>query len=140
MGSEGTLYFNDGTEWKPLGDVKDITEVLSEKQEGDADKNYMSLATGDTLTLTATITKKKNKKTWRKLVPSYREFKRRTQRYCKWVARQKRLRACWLRNYIRAKAYREHGFSETYYNGECRKLMVVIKDKWSFPLKVKGGE
>ena len=134
MDSKGTLYFSNGTEWKPLGEVKDITEVLPEENKYDADKNYMSLFTEETLTLTATITKKKNKKTWRKLIPSYREYVMLRRRYYKWVARQKRRRACLFRGYIRAKAYRERGITETYYNGEVRKLMVVIKDKWSLPL------
>lgn len=135
MDSKGTLYFSNGTEWKPLGEVKDITEVLPEENKYDADKNYMSLFTDETLTLTVKKPKtKKQREAWKKLLPGYREFKRNWRRYCKWVARQKRRRAYLFRAYIRAKAYRERGITETYYNGEVRKLMVVIKDKWSLPL------
>lgn len=135
----GALLFNNGTEWKPLGAVTNITEVLPTGQDDGAGEEYLTLASGDTLTLTATISKK-NKAAWRKLVPSYRKYKMELRRYYKRVARQKRLMAYRKRASVRADIYRTYGVSKTYYNGVYRKLIVVIKDKWGFPLAKKGGE
>lgn len=128
----GELFYCKDGYWKPLARVDDVP--LIEPEETSDDCLGFDLPP---VTFEATI--KMSKATRKMLFPARKKRVRDLRRACKRYARMKRRQFYLRRCYLRAVTFRRFGITQTYFNGEWRKFMVVFREdeKWSAPLFVK---
>lgn len=131
--AEGKLFIQkDGGECIPLGEVKEVDLSKMEtfvKYESNAPCLNMS-------SLPVTVTLNLADIDWCALIRakfgSLRKYTMMARRAAKKAARLKRKEFYLFRCRLRAMVLRRYGVTQTYYNGEWRKFMVVIADdyKW----------
>ena len=122
----GELFYCKDGYWKPLARVDNV-QLIEPKEASDDCLGF------DLPPVTFDATIKMSKETRKMLFPSRKKWVRDMRRACKRYARMKRKMFTKYRGYWRCITYRSSGITQTYYNGEYRKFMVVMEEdfKWN---------
>lgn len=129
----GDLFYCKDGDWKPLARVDNV-QLIEPKETSDDCLGF------DLPPVTFEATIKMSKATRKMLFPSRKEYVRKMRRLCKRYARLKRKMFTKYRGYWRCIAYQSRGITQTYYNGEYRKFMVVMEEdfKWNTLIYMHG--